>query len=325
MIDAGPVAHLPDDEHPVAVYLTSLAAGSRRAMRSALERIAEIVTRGRHNAWTLPWAQLRYPQVNAVRTILVERYQVATARRYLSALKGVLKAAWRLQQIETDAYLRAIDVPPIRGTSIARGRALHDEEVAALFDACSAPSAEEPGSIAAEAERVHGARDAAIFAILFGVGLRRSEVVALDLRDFNRTTGALTTRKGKGNKARVGYTSPSVRAALNAWLELRGNKAGPLFHPLTRSGRILRRAMDDQAVMDILLKRSHQAGIDNCAPHDLRRTFITNLLRRGVDISTVQKMAGHENISTTQRYDFRVEDEKQAAAEGVEIPFSPFK
>lgn len=120
------------DEHSPSVYLASLATGSRRAMQSALETIAALLTSGRCTALTLPWPLLRAQHTLAVRAALAECYAPATANKMLSALRGTLKAAWRLGQMATDDYQRAIDLPPVRGETLPRGRALQ-----ASFARCS--------------------------------------------------------------------------------------------------------------------------------------------------------------------------------------------
>ncbi len=137
-------------------------------MKSALETIATLLTSGRCTALTLPWPLLRAQHTLAVRAALAERYAPATANKMLSALRGTLKAAWRLGQMATDDYQRAIDLPPVRGETLPRGCALSSGELGALFEAC------------AEDSSPAGTRDAALFAVLYGAGLRRAEVAALD-------------------------------------------------------------------------------------------------------------------------------------------------
>ena len=251
-----------------------------------------------------------------MRAALAERYAPATANKMLAALRGVLKAAWRLGQIPTDEYHRAIDLAPVRGETLPRGRALNSGELRALFEACARDNAKDG------TRRPSAIRDAAALAVLYGVGLRRSEVVALDREDYDAESGELRVRNGKGKKARLSYAGRGVREALDDWMQLRGDAPGPLFLPILKSGRLVERRLTDQAILTLLMKRAREAGVKHFSPHDLRRTFISDLLDAGADISTVQKLAGHANVTTTTRYDRRGEVAKQKAAELLHIPFS---
>lgn len=297
------------DQHPAAVYLARLAPGSRRTMSAALDTIAGLLTSNRCNVQTLDWGSLRYQHTAAVRAVLADLYAPATANKMLAALRGVLREAWRLGQVSAEDHHRAVDLPSVRGTTLPRGRALSSGELRALFSACAAD------------QTAAGKRDSALLAVLYNCGLRRSEVVSLDVADFDATTGGLQVRSGKGNKARVTYAAQASKQALEQWLAARGEAPGPLFCPVNKGGTIAVRRMSDQAIRKIMRKRAAEAGVAHFSPHDLRRTMIGDLLDAGADISTVQRLAGHANVTTTARYDRRGEATKRKAAELLDVPY----
>lgn len=301
---------VPHDRNPALVYLARLAPSSRRVMRGALRRMAELLTSGRCDEVTCPWGGLRYQHTAAVRAWLAERYAPATANRYLAALRGVLKEAWRLGHTDAETYRRTVDLPAVRGETLPAGRAISGGELRALFASCAEDGT--PG----------GARDAALLALLYGGGLRRSEAVGLDVDDYDPSTGAVRVTHGKGNKARIVYLANGGRAAVAAWLEVRGLKPGPLLLPVSKYGRIAVRRLTDQAVYDGLRRRARRAGVAACSPHDCRRTFVGDLLDAGADLVSVQRLAGHANVTTTARYDRRGEEAKRKAADLLHVPYS---
>ena len=221
----------------------------------------------------------------------------------LSALRGVLKAAWKLGLMSAEDYQKAASVESVRGETVPAGRALSGGELAGLLDTCE----QEP----------LGIRDAAILSLLYGCGLRRAELVDLQLGDYIKEENELIVR-GKGNKQRavpVGNAAP----ALADWLAIRGEEAGPLFWGLGNRNR--RGRLTDQAVYNMLRKRARLAGVSRLSPHDFRRTFVGDLLDAGADIVTVQKMAGHADPATTSRYDRRGKRAQHKAASLLHVPY----
>ena len=298
--------HTALDKNAAAVYLARLGNGSRRTMRQALDTIAGIVSSGSADALSLPWHELRFQHTAALRSELAERYRPATTNKMLSALRGVLKTAWRLGQLDADSYRRAADLPSVNGTTLPAGRSLTSGEIAALLNTCGA----EQGA--------KGIRDAALIGVLYS-GLRRAEVVGLDLADWD-AAGALRVL-GKGRKERLVPLVNGARLALGDWLLIRGDEPGPLFLPVRKGGMVMRRRLTTQAIYHILVTRAEQAGIDALSPHDFRRTVAGDLLDAGADLVAVQKILGHASPTTTARYDRRPESAKASAMDRLHLPY----
>ena len=128
--------------------------------------------------------------------------------------------------------------------------------------------------------------------------------------------------QGKRNKARRVPVVGGAVEALTDWLSVRGMEAGPLFVRIRKSDRMTHARLTTQAVYHILAQRVGEAGITvACSPHDMRRTFVGDLLDAGADIATVQKLAGHANVTTTARYDRRGEATKRKAAKMLHVPY----
>jgi len=205
-----------------------------------------------------------------------------------------------------DDYTRLCSVKPVNGVRVPAGRALSVGEIGALLDACE--------------YNTKGTRDAAIISIMYAAGLRRDEIVSLDLEHYNKETGELKV-KGKGNKERMLYIDNGALDALNDWLSIRGDHNGPMFHPVNKGGAIQYRRMTDQAIYNLLLNYAKQAGVARFSPHDLRRSFISELLDRGADVVTVKELAGHASVQTTANYDRRGEKAKKKAIGLLHVPY----
>lgn len=294
------------DRHPVAVYLGSLAPGSRRTMKQSLDVIASMISAGT-TGMDLPWRRIGYQHVAAVRVKLAEVYAPTTANKMIAAVKGVVRQAFALGLIDADTLARVLSVKSVKGTRVQKGRALTQTELKSLFGACDTKTA-------------GGARDAALLGLAYGAGLRRSEVIGLDLHDYDRCTGILVVR-GKGNKERQAYVTNGSRNALETWLAVRGDEAGAMFHAVNKAGAITRARMTDQAVYMLLLRLAAKAKVQRFSPHDCRRSFIGDLLDAGADITTVAALCAHASVSTTMRYDRRGERTRRRAAELLHVPF----
>jgi integrase/recombinase XerD len=293
-------------------YIASLPSPqSKRSQAQALGVIAGLLAgTERADPFALKWETLRFQHTSAIRAALIEKgYSPATINRFLVALRQTLKQAWRLGLMSAEEYERAADLKTVTGETIPAGRELSSGEMAALMTDCM----NDPGN--------NGARDAAIIALLYSCGLRRAEAVDLDLADFEVETGRLLVR-GKRAKERTVYVFNEAAKALMDWLAIRGNLAGPLFVPIRKGGRVQISRLTPQAIYYILQIRAEGANLKKSfSPHDMRRTFVSNMLAAGADITTVAQLAGHESIDTTARYDRRPEEAKRKALKLLHVPY----
>jgi len=148
-----------------------------------------------------------------------------------------------------------------------------------------------------------GQRDLAMLELLYGTGLRVSELVSLDLANCNLEAGFVRC-VGKGNKERIVPLGRAAAAALTRYL--RGQRLRlAARRPETQAMFLNRRGarLTRQRVWQLLRHYAYAGLITKpIGPHTLRHSFATHLLERGADLRTVQELLGHANISTTQRY-----------------------
>lgn len=147
-------------------------------------------------------------------------------------------------------------------------------------------------------ERPFPERDRAVFEILYGCGLRVSELAGLNLMDLDRKEHVIRVR-GKGRKERVVPFGAKAAEALERWLEARRAKPGePAVFVNHRGGRLSDRSMRSLVKLYSMLL----AGDSSLHPHALRHAFATHLLADGADLRSIQELLGHAQLSTTQRY-----------------------
>ena len=174
-------------------------------------------------------------------------------------------------------------------------KALDEEDVGRLLDTCSG-------------EDAFARRDRAILEVLYGTGMRVSEIAGLSISDLGSDTG-LVRVLGKGGKERLVPLGRCARLALDDWLDSRGRgqleprrwarrgDAEAVFLN-ARGGRLTR-----QGVWGVLKKRAGQVGLSGRVhPHVLRHSCATHMLAHGADIRVVQELLGHVSVATTQIY-----------------------
>jgi integrase len=297
--------------HPGAVglYLAQLAPGSRRTTLWRLERAAALL----EIQGVVGWHLLTYPEAVAIRARAADRYSPRTASAIIAAVRAVCREAWRAGLMDGEAYRRIQSVPSVKGSSPPPGRWVSRGELRALFDICGPAPA--------------GRRDAAMLALLFGAGLRRSELVGLDLRDVEQE--AVVVREGKGRKARRVPVERAVVEAVSSWsfglmtTEQLPAWSAPLLRSVDKGGRVGGRRLTGEAIRRRLLVLCKRSGVDTFTPHDGRRSYASGLLDSGADLAVVARLLGHSSVQVTAGYDRRGARAESEAAGLVRLPYAP--
>lgn len=290
----GEVIRLALPESPLSQYLATLDSElSRRTMLRCILTLQEILGRTLH---------LVSPgDILSIRAELGRRYEPATGSKHLSALRGYLKVANRMGLVDPKTMAALAEARNFKGSRLLRGRALAEEEIRAMLEQCvqTVPL---------------GARDGAMVAIL-RAGLRRQEVVDLDLEHADLSGLGTLKVRGKGNKEREVPLPEGGRLLILKWLVYRGTDSGPLLSntlDLPKLSRLSTTTVDDR-VKAIWTAACLANGKRQPSPHDMRRTLATDLLDRGAELHAVQEILGHSNPTVTARYDRGVERRKIAA------------
>ncbi|MFZ1987702.1 MAG: site-specific tyrosine recombinase/integron integrase [Minisyncoccia bacterium] len=143
-------------------------------------------------------------------------------------------------------------------------------------------------------------RDRAMFELLFSTGLRVSELCRLD-SDLDLSRDEFSVR-GKGDKVRVVFLSPTAKEAVSTYLKARKDMGEALFVNRAK-GRERGERLGPRSIERIIKYYAAKAGITKkVTPHVLRHSFATDLLSNGADIRSVQQLLGHASINTTQIY-----------------------
>lgn len=256
--------------HTIAAYRTDLATFAGWAARAGVCSLAQIDRR----------LLRRY-----VAYLGERRYARRTIARRASALRSLL--AWCVAR----GLLEASPAQDLGVPKLDRPlpKVLKAAEVARLAEL---PPDDDP----------IGVRDRAVIELLYGCGLRVSELCGLDLDDLDLAGGSVRVL-GKGRRERVMPVGVAARRALTSYLAgarpalvARGEGTPALFVN-TRGGRLGARSV--RALLDRYRRAEGDAPI---SPHALRHSFATHLLDNGADLRAVQELLGHRSLATTQMY-----------------------
>ncbi len=165
----------------------------------------------------------------------------------------------------------------------------------------------------ADRKIINNIRNNTLLELIYGTGLRVSELVSIPLNAINKNSELFLIR-GKGNKERLVPISSSAKNAVNEWLKYRNKmiikeKSKKFLFPAnSKLGHISR-----VQFFNILKKISNHAGLNSkkISPHIIRHAFATHLLSNGADLRVIQSLLGHSDIATTQIYTHVLDDKKK--------------
>lgn len=281
----------PDDPSAdlVALWLDGRTEATQRAYRGDLARFATWAGAATPAAGLTGFLALDPGEAHRVaityRAAMAEHLAPATIARRLAALRSVVRLARQVGAITWSLDVAAPKVTPYRDT---RGPG-----IAAVVSMLTALDGATPA----------GARDRALIRMMVTTGLRRGEVVALDLADLDADRGAVMVT-GKGQTSAAPITLPAgVLATLTVWIEHRGTDAGPLFIALDHAHHGHR--LTGRSVANLTTRAAKAAGVTGTVrPHGLRHTAITAALdTSGGNVRAAARFSRHAKLDTLTTYD----------------------
>jgi len=286
---------------PYSLYLSRLSANSKTSIASQLRSIAKIMD------WPVEdetrFHRINYQDMLQIRAMLQHAgWSARSINRAQVAIRSIVKIAVMMKLADSEQLNQLSSLSKLKHAEYP-GTALTKQQVQALF------------TLLERSTSAMGKRNVALFAVLLGTGLRRSELVALELKDVDLNKQTLLVRNGKGNKSRTVFLPKWCLNYLQSWLKLRSMQPGYLFCSMLINGSVKpAKALSVWLVYRLIKDKLQHIGVENASPHDLRRTFITRLLEQNIDLNTVRQMAGHASITTTTIYDKRDMQFMQQAA-----------
>jgi site-specific recombinase XerD len=280
------VLRLPDLDHSKLAVLNSLSSpASRRVYEYAIDQFI---------AWYCSEPRLAFNR------IVVVRYRMHLESRGLAAntINQQLAAVRRLAHEAADSGLLSPElaagisgVKGVKQLGFRSGNWLTVEQCSEVLKHASGRS-------------LRAKRDYAMLAMLFGCGLRRSELVGLQLDEVQMRQGhwAIVDLIGKGGHIRTVPVPAWVKGALDDWATWAGIVHGRIFRAISRMGKVWGKGVSQNVVWYVVKTCCERAGLQHIAPHDLRRTCAKLCHSSGGELEQIQFLLGHASVQTTERY-----------------------
>lgn len=301
-------------QHPVTRALARSKEGkTRQSFRGLLGRCLQLLTGeefGRavdEDLYSFHWHQLTVDDAADFRQAVYRRYKPQSTRNdTVCAVRRVVDECYRaglISALRRDLLMEQLYTVAV-GESTRRRR-LSTAEIGALLCACDRIG-----------DARTTARNTAIVALFATSGMRISELVNLELYDWDREDDSLLLRETKNGRPHRVLLHPGAVPYLDRWLHHRGTAAGALFTALNRKDS---RALNPESIRYMLRTRARAAGVAPFGSHDFRRTFATALLETH-DPFVVSRLLNHTKIESTMRYDLRGEAAKRDAVATLDLP-----
>ena len=280
------VLRLPDLDHSKMAVLNSLPSpGSRRVYLFAINQFI---------AWYCSEPRLAFNRIVAVRY----RNYLESRRLAANTINQQLAAVRRLAHEAADSGLLSPDLAA--GISRVKGVKQLGQRSGNWL------SLEQSSEVLnhTRGEHLRQKRDYAMLALLFGCGLRRSELVGLEMSDVQVRQGhwAIVDLIGKGGHIRTVPIPHWAKQALDEWTMGAGITAGRIFRRVSRTGKVWGKGISQNVVWYVVKSCCEKAGLERIAPHDLRRTCAKLCHSSGGELEQIQFLLGHASVQTTERY-----------------------
>lgn len=291
-----------------ALYLISVKSTTRDTVRSYLKNVVNLLSHGQLDVNSFWWDDLKPKHFELIKEILRKDKRPTTINTYLAAMRGVATKSFQNERMDAKTYGLIKLVKRVKGNTLTSQQ-----------DAISIDIVHKVIDKALHKDKGLALRDAVLFSLLFGCGLRRHELSTLELSCWDKHAKEIVVT-GKGDKVRRVPVPNRVSDVLQTWQdEIRGYDVGPLLCRFEKNDKaLLTKSLSPSGIRYVVTTWCSEFEKEvgrKVSPHDFRRAYATYLLDEGADINIVSKLMGHADIKTTAIYDRRDEQAKKEAVD----------